>query len=269
MYKNILMILGMPRSGTSWLGQILDSSPEVRFRNSPLFSYEFKNQVDKQSSVIEWKKLFSDSYESENEFMSQSIRRLQGHYPAFEVKDTMPGTLVIKDTRFHELTARLLELFDELKVIYLVRNPCGAINSWLNSAGEFPLSADPFSEWRTGSCRKPGIGEYWGFDDWKKVANQYLILEERFSERVLIQQYEDIVDDAENTTIRLFKFCGLEVTEQTQRFLRISQCEHQDNQYAVFKSPNVATAWKNELSPQIREQIESEIIGSPLERFWQ
>ena len=41
-FDRIISIHGVPRSGTSWLGQILDSSPKVRYKFQPLFSYAFK-----------------------------------------------------------------------------------------------------------------------------------------------------------------------------------------------------------------------------------
>ena len=41
--KKVIAIFGMPRSGTSFLGQILDSSPSVAYRLEPIFSYKLKN----------------------------------------------------------------------------------------------------------------------------------------------------------------------------------------------------------------------------------
>ena len=38
-----LALFGCPRSGTSWLGQIFNSAPDVAYRYQPLFSYEFKD----------------------------------------------------------------------------------------------------------------------------------------------------------------------------------------------------------------------------------
>ena len=46
MYNKIILITGVARSGTSWIGQIIDSSPEVVYRFQPLFSYAFKGFLD-------------------------------------------------------------------------------------------------------------------------------------------------------------------------------------------------------------------------------
>jgi hypothetical protein len=45
-FDSIAVISGAARSGTSWLGQILDSSPDVAYRFQPFFAYAFKNFVD-------------------------------------------------------------------------------------------------------------------------------------------------------------------------------------------------------------------------------
>ena len=45
-----IAIHSVPRSGSSWLGQILNSSPKVCFRFQPLFSYAFKDYLNEKSS---------------------------------------------------------------------------------------------------------------------------------------------------------------------------------------------------------------------------
>ena len=62
----------MPRSGTSWIGQIVDSCPDVRYKMSPLFSYEFKNQIPEVASREQWERVFSGAYESQDDFINQT-----------------------------------------------------------------------------------------------------------------------------------------------------------------------------------------------------
>ena len=267
MFEEIIVIIGMPRSGTSWLSQIFDSSPQVRFRLSPLFSYEFKNYLDEASSKEEWEHVFRGAYQSNNDFMNQTERREAGHYPVFERKDSNPKYLVIKDTRFHNLTERMFVLFDNLKMVGIVRHPCGAIHSWLTAQGEFPQDADPMEEWRTGNCRKTGYGEFWGFEDWKKVTQHHLRLERNTPDRFIIQRYEDLVENPIGETRKLFRFFGLRYTKQTEAFLKRSQKFHADNEYAVFKSPAVRDRWCTELQPEIQQAIIEDIKDTDLERF--
>ena len=37
---------GVPRSGTSWLGNIFNSSPDLTYKHQPLYSYAFKNYLN-------------------------------------------------------------------------------------------------------------------------------------------------------------------------------------------------------------------------------
>ncbi|MCZ7574942.1 MAG: sulfotransferase [Ardenticatenaceae bacterium] len=267
MYRKIIAVVGMPRSGTSWLSQILDSSPQVRFRLSPFFSYEFKNAVNQSSSKEDYERVFQGAYQSSNNFMNQTDRRMSGHYPTFQQKENQPEFLAIKMTRFHNLLSRILDLFDDLKMVAIVRHPCGAIHSWLTHPREFPREADPLQEWRTGKCRKTAPEEFWGFEDWKKVTRLHLQLERDLPDKFRIMRYEDLVANSVRETVHLFAFLGLVYTAQTDHFLKLSQQQHCDDPYAVYKLPYVKNRWKEELDPRIRKEILAEIQHTDLARF--
>lgn len=267
MFTEILALMGMPRSGTSWLSQIFDSSPDVRFRLSPLFSYQFKNRLNEESIHEEWLNVLQGAYSSENEFMSQSHRRRDRQYPTFAQKAEKPRLLVLKDTRFHNLSPRLLELFENSRIVAIVRHPCGAIHSWLNAPREFPKVADPIAEWRNGSCRKTGYGEFWGFEDWKWTTRLYMELQRKFAERCLVVRYENLVREPMVGARRMFQFAGIEMTQQTVQFLHDCHSRHDVSEYAVFKDPAVAEAWRSRLQPEIRMAIESELAGTDMEEF--
>lgn len=267
MFKNIVCIFGMPRSGTSWLSQIFDSSPSVRFRLSPLFSYEFKNQLNESSSRRDWEIVLQGAYRSSNAFMNQTYRRDAQEYPVFSEKDSAPENLVIKDTRFHNLIEPMLSLFNNLRIIAIVRHPCGAIHSWLKAPREFPSGADPLREWRSGACRKTAYGEFWGFDDWMTVTRLHLRLARAMPDRFRITRYEQLVREPIGETQRLFDFSGIAYSDQTASFLRDSHARHLDGEYAVFKDPSVADAWRTGLHPAIRDRILADLAGTDLEEF--
>ena len=267
MLEKVVVVAGMPRSGTSWLGQIIDSCPDVRFKLCPLFSYAFKNAVNENSTSQEYADLFEAVYLRADAFMDQTERRQAGKYPIFELKNAEPAVLAIKMTRYHHLLSVMLERSPKLKMVLIVRHPCGAINSWLKTRGEFPANADPMKEWRTGSCRKTAVGEYWGFNDWIHVTKLHLRLHEQNPERVRIQQYEQLVTNPVEQTKEIFAHLGLEFTNQTLNFLSSSQRRHDSDSYAVYKDSSVKDAWHSELDEQIRREILDEIEGSELERF--
>ena len=266
-FKRIVAVVGMPRSGTSWLSQIVDSSPIVRYRLSPFFSYSYKGLVDEHSGKEVYETVFRGAYHSHDDFMSRSRERAAGYYPSFDQKDFHPSVLAIKMTRFHNLITRMMELIDNLHMLALVRHPCGAIHSWLTAPGEFPVGADPLVEWRTGVCRKNAPEEFWGFNDWKKVTRLHLALEKRFPSRFSIVQYETLVEHTHEETRKMFDFLSLPFQEQTATFINASHRNHNSNEYSVFKKATVKDRWRSELNVGIQRSIISEITGTDLERF--
>jgi hypothetical protein len=269
MYARIAAITGMPRSGTSWIGQIVDSSPDVRYRMSPLFSYEFKNQIRERATRDDWERVLRGAYASENDFMNQTTRRKAGEYPTFGTKQANPSLLVIKYNRFQNLTEEMLELLPEMKLLAVVRHPCGAMHSWLTAPKEFPPDANPLEHWRSGAAKKSGYGDFFGFEDWCWVTRLHARLAHERPEQMRLVRYEKFVDDVEAETRALFDWIGLEYTEQTAAFLRASQHSSVSGDYSVFRSPAVKDRWQSELQPEIRDAILSELKGTDLARFLQ
>jgi len=266
MYKKIVAIIGMPRSGTSWLGQIIDSSPNVAYRLEPIFSYAFKNAVDENSSREDYIKFFNNIYNSKDDFLLQTEKRVSGIYPTF-AKNKNPEFLAFKTTRFHHLLENMLRYFSNLKIISIVRHPCGAIYSWLNTPREFPSTADPFQEWKTGKCRKTAKEEFWGFNDWKKVTTLHLKLEKKYPHQLMIIRYEDLVENTVEETKELFAFTKIKLEQQTIDFIQRCHSRHDEDNYSVFKKKHVVDKWKTDLPLKIQEQIFAELKNTPLEIF--
>ena len=55
-----VFLLGMPRSGTTWLSQIFDLSPKTCVRRSPNFSYRMKNTFAKGMTKERWVELMME-----------------------------------------------------------------------------------------------------------------------------------------------------------------------------------------------------------------
>jgi len=267
MYQRFAVITGMPRSGTSWIGQIVDSAPEVRYRMSPMFSYSFKNAIREGATREQWLELLAASYDSRDEFINQTHRRSAGEYPTFEDKLDAPPLLVFKFNRFHNILEEMMQLLSEARVVSIVRHPCGAIHSWLTAPREFPPDADPLEHWRSGAVKKTGFGDYFGFEDWKWTTRLHLRLASEYPERFRVMRYEHYVANARQDTRQLFEFLGLPVGPQTERFLVESQSTTVASEYAVYKPASVAQRWRDELQPGIREAIHAELRGSDLEEF--
>jgi hypothetical protein len=267
MFERVVVVTGMPRSGTSWVGQIVESCPAVRYKMSPLFSYEFKNAVREGACREDWEQLFRDVYETSGEFLDQTHRRKLGEYPSFVERMEQPPVLALKFNRFQNLVEELLMLFPEMRMVSVVRHPCGAIHSWLTAPSEFPLHADPLMHWRSGAVKKSGYGDYFGFDDWKWVTRLHVRLAKERPGQFRIERYEHLVERPLEGARRILRFLDLPFTAQTRGFVRDSHKKMVPGDYSVFKSPAVKDRWRYELNPEIRQAIIEELVGSDLEEF--
>lgn len=269
-YGNIatapVFLLGMPRSGTTWLSQIFEHSPEVLMRLSPNYSYAMKNALNENSIADEWTAQLSAAIVTDDSFMTQNWKREKGELDWID-KDERVRLLMIKDTRFLELYLIGMGLLPAAKCLFIVRHPCGALNSWRKSS-EYPSGSDFHAEWRTGACRKSeGPGEYWGFEDWKRTARLFLAAEAKDPGRVRVFRYEDLVDRPVETTETLFEFAGIEVAAEVSDFLTRSHARHDPNAFSVFRSPTVAESWQREFPEDIAAQVLADIQNTDLERF--
>ena len=263
----VAWISGMPRSGTTWLSQIFASSPDVRLKSCPLYSYEFKNSLDETSTAQQWFELFHKLYNTDSEFLNQEHLRKRGLVPQFNDKNENPNHLIIKSNRFHNLSPCILKYNERLKFIYIVRHPCATIYSWLSDPDEFPPTANALDEWRNGNCRKTGLGEYWGFEDWKKVTSQALTLTRQYPERHKIVRYEDLVSDTAIQARVLFSFLKIPFTRQVDAFIEQSKSRHDSHKHSVFKRPELGDRWQDSLDRSIAQQCLDEVAGSELQQF--
>ena len=102
-FNNIISVHGVPRSGTSWLGQIFDSHPNVRYKFQPLYSDRFKDRINVRSTVNEINSFFNELYLTHDDFLDQTLKRRNKIYPSFSDKVRFPKYLVIKMVRYHYL----------------------------------------------------------------------------------------------------------------------------------------------------------------------
>lgn len=265
----VASIHGAPRSGTSWLGQIFNSHPDVAYRFQPLFSYRFKELIKPESSQEEIEHFLQDLYAVEDdEFIFQTRQQDRGAHPVGLFKAARPSLLVMKEVRYHYLIETLLRQVEGIKVIGIVRNPCGAVNSWLKTPREFKPEWNAAAEWRNAQAKNQGRREeYYGFEKWKELARLFLRLEKDRPDAFYLLRYETLVIHTEAETAKLFAFCGLDFPPQVQAFLSASHAREVEDPDTVFRTSDVAERWKSELDPSIRDAILRDLEGGDLAVF--
>lgn len=257
----------MPRSGSTWVSQLLAAHPAVRMKFCPLFSYEFKDRCDATSSPAEWRTLFEEVYRTPGEFLDQEHLRQHGHVPSFDQREPEPPVLAIKSNRYHHLTPSIFEALPEARWIAVVRDPVRTIASWVQAPTEFPEACSLAKDWRSGACRKQSQGEFWGFDDWLQVTRMHLELAEREPERFVLVPYDDIAQRPTEACERVLSAAGLDAHPQALAFARESQANHDGHKRSIFKDPKRSKAHYGALPKELVEVMVDESRSAGLARF--
>lgn len=245
-------IFGVPRSGTSWLGQIFNSSEHVAYRYQPIFSYSFPFSIDKDSNNEDIKKFQKALLETDDPFVCQKKNILGNKTPNFQKKEFTH--LVWKEVRYLETMETLLTNSDT-KIIGIVRHPCGVIKSWMRAPKEFDENWDIIEEWRYAEKKNNTKHDYYGFENWVKVTDMMLKLRSKFPSRLTLVTYEDLSKYTFNETKRLWKFCELSFSEQTRNFIYESTSKSTEDPYDVYRNKKTVDEWRKYLPQDLINKI--------------
>lgn len=247
-YLHHTAVFGCPRSGTTWLGQILNSAPGVQFRYQPLFSYEFKDWFGtsgvNEASLAEFQTALMAA---QSDFVLQHLR------PA----KTAATHLVWKEVRYHQLMAELLALQGLHHLVYIFRPPVEVLNSWYQAPKEFRAGQDIHREWLHAPSKNTEPCEYNGFAKWKESMRMALGLQVRHPQKLLMLSYEQLCADPLRVSTALFKALGLVLGDETQAFLQASTSRHEADAYSVFKSQRTALTLPVDIVRQIAADAEA------------
>lgn len=224
-----IAIFGAPRSGTTWLGQLFNSSPNTLYRYQPLFSYEFKDYLNEFSKSNDINNFHYELTEASSEFVLTNIQ-----FPKDKVTH-----LVWKEVRYHHITENLLKNSD-IKVVYIKRTPIEVLNSWYQAPKEFNKEWDIQSEWRYAPSKNLNKAEEFnGFEKWLEVNKIHHNNKLNFPNKVHIVDYSYLKSDTVNCIKDIFDFCNLPYSKQTESFIIDSTNRHDNDSYSVYKSRNL------------------------------
>jgi hypothetical protein len=264
-----IAIHSVPRSGSSWLGQIFNSSSKTCFRFQPLFSYAFKSCLHEKSSQEDISVFYERIAESDDDFLLQRDKVENGEYPSFS-KEGEFTHIVYKEVRYHNIIKNMLTKDKEIKVIGLVRNPFAVISSFLNSPREFrkDLGWKEIEEWKFAEKKnlsKPE--EFFGYEKWKEVYFIFKELEKEFQDRFCVVYYDDLIEDTIKEVQRIFDFCDLDVNTQTKDFIKNSNSAKNKKIYSVYRNKKSDSQWKGILNESIVKDIKKDIQHNNIIEF--
>ena len=264
-----IAIHSVPRSGSSWVGQIFNSSPDVNFKFQPLFSYAFKNYLDIDSSKEKINEFFEKIAKSNDPFLLQQDKIDKSIYPVFK-KNERYTHIAYKEVRYHHILKNLLMVDPDIVVVGIVRNPYAVINSFLNAPREFrkDLGWNELEEWRYAQKKNlDRVEEFNGYEKWKELTFLFQKLKREYPDRFYLVKYDELLTNTIKEVKNIFNFCDIKLKDQTISFLQQSTKQNQEDVYSVYKNKKVDNDWEKSLNLQIVNEITIDLKKSGLEEY--
>lgn len=188
-----LFIIGLPRSGTSLLEQILNTSEHVVAGGELLFvEAAYKKYFDKNEKLED----ISQWYREKIEFITKN-QELPKEAPRWLI-DKLPSNFV--NVGF------IKNMIPDAKFLYCKRNP---MDNGLSIYKQNFLNTHSYA------TRLEDIAHFTSVE--RRVMNDWM---ERYPTDILQVQYEELVSDFNNVTKEIFQFTDLEWSEEVQYFYK-------------------------------------------------
>ena len=87
-----IAIFSVPRSGSTWLGQIFNSSPYVAYRFQPNFAYSFSEHLTENATRLEIENFYERLLKTDDPFVNAEISISSRKNIQFEKKENTAFT---------------------------------------------------------------------------------------------------------------------------------------------------------------------------------
>ena len=290
-----ILINGLERSGTSWLQKTFDQHPEVFASHEPDLEMVWDRDypvTDPDLAVPYVDSLFASrglrsmrkrplmpkAYRGQAAYMARNtlmmalslpekvmpgLARTMARVPVPDLADLSTATRVVKTVTLQNAIPVLAARNPDLKIIYIVRHPCGFVQSMLTGVdqGKMPELFLPPRE---------DMGRMYPFDCSLEALTEadlphLEILAYRWSvlndfvgpgradlPNVTVVSYEDLCADPLAAFQALFEAVGLSWDRACASFLEASLSADQDadSYHGLIRSPSVAAnRWRTKMAP--------------------
>lgn len=279
--KELLIVSGLARSGTTWLEGILNAHPDI-------FLYHEIDDIDARQnhfSLINYKV----NQENEDACRAELVKGMA------RLKDVSAGVSKRKQGarivgfktvgRFTHPTVFnwMRSALDFPKTIFILRHPCGYAASNLrfpylkNVSSQDVIASKKWLIESLGGEVEPGISVERLYGLLWKYGNEHIMDRNIGTEKFFYVVYEDLCREPEAITRKLIDFVGLDMDDKVLAYLRSSTNPKRNiftklwskRFYSTIKDPLVsAQQWKRELSKMQRNEIMAEVEASPLMKLW-
>ncbi len=298
-----ILIVGAPRSGTTWLAKIFDSHPGVIYRHEPdeVSAPGPSIEADMRRWVLQHDPrtagklpFFRKSWQSAPARLLRTALAYGGAaahriglppWPIPDLGAVGRARAVIKSVRLCNGIGDFSDAYPQGRTVLILRHPCGQVASVMRGTtdNKFVLAEPgtdmPFDEANAVAFaarggmddaafqRLPDAAKYaWSWRAFNETAHASIA--GRDNARVVI--YEDLCAAPTAQARAVLEFCGLSWDAQTETFLARST-SHDGNAgyYAVIRnSIAAAERWRTAMTAADQDAVRAVVETSPLVHYW-
>jgi len=298
--RSPVLVLGAPRSGTTWLAKILDSHPDVLYRHEPDHAHPGPSPLADQALVnllAIWARDRSARTAGKRPFFAKSFQppcarllrlafaaasRVLPGLPIPDLAIRPFGRLVIKSIGWAQGALVFSRALPHSRTIFVLRHPCGQVASVMagNRQRRFDLRTAgtdmPFDE--TSAVAFSGLTDA-AFQSLPEAANYawswrafnepaYAALAIRTNVQIVL--YEALCAQPETLAREIFNFLGLDWRQSVTDFISTSTTRPgQTGYYAVFRDAVAAAdRWRTRMAAEDQQLVRAVVCQSPLSVLW-
>ena len=295
-----ILLVGLPRSGTTWIGKIFDSHPSTLYLHEPDSAAPMTDlpmiapRVTAEMDPVDLRGVLARTMSIRLTRVAASLPRFKKAYRGpvldwmhrrlafgakvasrflgeFNLPDLVhephqyPVRVVWKSIESVGRIGLIARLLPHLRIIHILRHPCGWMASQTRGHHESQFLADRHDWWRfdllaaTDPAQRRGLSAA-SFDtmsDLERDVWSWVLWNENGAEtserlpNIMTIMYEDICAAPLEQSRRMFDFALLDWNKQTETFIRRSVSVHRNEYYSVFRNPSIAAnRWRRNVSPE-------------------
>jgi hypothetical protein len=265
--KPPIFVVGLPRSGTTWVASILNTAQSVKYFHEPFNCSNVPGAakfcmryLTPEHNDLEFVQRSRDAFAGRTRV--ESVRgMLSGVYRQFP---WLPGRIVVKGVCSCLAVESIFESVSP-KTVIVIRHPCAVAASWHRLRYDLDrhiatlldqphLLSAPLKPFQNILARAEGfwqkMGALWG------ATNHVLLQQCKNHPEWSLVQHEEFCRDAAAHFRRLFEALDLIWTEATDRLLEVSTKTDSTQPYLIHRvSEDEPDKWRKELSDEQAEQV--------------